>query len=109
MEELKLLIEMVSTLPTMAIWVLVGFFAYKVICVGSIYGVIRLGITKLHDVIVARKVEYKEIRPMIDGICIKAETNALMAQLHRIKQKARILAMAKVIFIPKALNGYAKR
>lgn len=37
--------------------------------------------------IVARKVEYKEIRPMIDGICIKAETNALMAQLHRIKQK----------------------
>lgn len=29
MEELKLLIEMVSTLPTMAIWVLVGFLLTK--------------------------------------------------------------------------------
>lgn len=41
MEELKALIGMVNQLPQLALWVLVGFWAYKVICVGSIYGVIR--------------------------------------------------------------------
>ncbi len=35
MEELKLLIEMVADLPQMALWVLVGFFVYKVVIVGS--------------------------------------------------------------------------
>ena len=49
MDELKLLIEMVANLPQMAIWVLVAFWAYKVVVIGSIYGVIRLAIVKLHD------------------------------------------------------------
>jgi hypothetical protein len=49
MDELKLLIEMVANLPTMAVWVLVGFFVYKVVVIGSIYGVIRLGIVKTHS------------------------------------------------------------
>lgn len=85
MEELKLLIEMVSNLPTMAIWVLIGFYSYKVICIGSIYGVIRLAISKAHDVIIAKKVEYKEVRPMLDGICITGTTDNLIAQLHRLR------------------------
>jgi len=87
MEELKLLIEMVSNLPTMAIWVLAGFFAYKTIIIGSVYGVIRLAITKAHDVLVSRKVDYREIRPMLDGICIHGEVSGIMAQLNRIKSK----------------------
>lgn len=41
MEELKALIGMVNQLPQLALWVLIGFWAYKVICVGSIYGIIR--------------------------------------------------------------------
>ena len=49
MEELKLLIDMVANLPTLAVWVLVGYLAYKVAVVGSIYGVIRLLIVKFHD------------------------------------------------------------
>lgn len=49
MDELKLLIEMVAGLPSLAVWVLVGYLAYKVVVVGSIYGVIRLLIVKLHD------------------------------------------------------------
>ena len=40
---------MVNQLPTLAIWVLVGFWCYKVVCVGSIYGIIRLAINKLHS------------------------------------------------------------
>ena len=49
MEELRLLIDMVANLPTLAVWVLVGYLAYKVAVVGSIYGVIRLLIVKFHD------------------------------------------------------------
>lgn len=88
MEELKLLIEMVAELPAMALWVLVGFFAYKVVIVGSIYGAIRFVADRLFDWLQqkkAREVEYKEIRPMLDGMCIQAETERLIAQLNRIR------------------------
>jgi hypothetical protein len=57
MEELKILIEMVSHLPTMMVWVLVGYLIYKVSIIGSIYGVIRLLIVKLHDWAVKPKEE----------------------------------------------------
>ena len=41
MEELKLLIEAIAGLPTITLWVLVGYLVYKLAVVGSIYGVIR--------------------------------------------------------------------
>lgn len=89
MEELRLLIEMVSHLPAMAMWVLVGFFAYKVAIVGSIYGVIRFVAGKLFDWLRAEKtkVEYREIRPVLDGMCVKAATELLIGQLHRLRGK----------------------
>ena len=49
MDELKLLIEMVAGLPSLAVWVLAAYLAYKVAVVGSIYGVLRLLIVKVHD------------------------------------------------------------
>ena len=51
MEELKLLISMVNDLPALATWVLVGYLIYKITVIGSIYGVIRLLIVKMHDVL----------------------------------------------------------
>lgn len=49
MEELKILVGMVKDLPAMALWIIAGFFAYKVFIVGSIYGVIKLGINRVYD------------------------------------------------------------
>lgn len=46
MEELKLLIEAVAGLPTMTLWVLVGYLIYKLAVIGSVYGTIRFGIEK---------------------------------------------------------------
>lgn len=46
MEELKLLIEAVAGLPTITLWVLVGYLTYKLAVIGSMYGVIRFGISK---------------------------------------------------------------
>jgi hypothetical protein len=85
MDELKLLIDLVSHLPAMALWVLVGFFAYKIVVIGSIYGVIRFVAGQLFDWLKQRKVEYKEIRPMLEGMCIRTETDRFIAQLNRVR------------------------
>ena len=82
MEELKLLISMVNDLPALATWVLIGYLIYKITVIGSIYGVIRLLIVKLHDVLVGRKSVVKpgEI-PCIDDTVHAA----LIMQCNRLK------------------------
>jgi hypothetical protein len=92
MEEIKSLIELVAKLPTMAIWVIALFWAYKVVVVGSIFGVIRFGIAKLHDYLVQRKtippeIKRVEVQALIGGICIGSEVEPLMAQIHRVVGK----------------------
>ena len=57
MEELKLLVQMVASLPTLAIWVVVAFYAYKISIIGSVYGVIRFVALKLHDWAITKKAE----------------------------------------------------
>ena len=54
MEELKLLIEAVAELPELAIWVVAMYFFFKLAIVGSIFGVVRFFILKLHDVLQRR-------------------------------------------------------
>lgn len=86
MDELKLLIEMVASLPSMALWVLVGFFCYKVVVIGSIYGVIRLAIVKSHDWLTNPK--RKEITPLLDGVVISGSMDSLLAQIRRVRNRA---------------------
>lgn len=93
MDELKLLIEMVANLPTLAVWVLVGYLIYKIAVIGSIYGLIRFAIDKLHDWLAnanQRKIQNVDIRAYLDGVCITSDGthNALLAQVHRLKGKA---------------------
>lgn len=57
MEELIVLVELVKSLPTMAIWLIVLYFFYQAVIVGSIYGIIKLGITKLHSWAVAISID----------------------------------------------------
>jgi len=89
MEELETLVKLVANLPQMALWVAIGFWAYKVVVVGSVYGVIRFTVAKLHDYMVQRKVippEVKtvEVRAMLDGLCIGGQVEPLIKQLHRV-------------------------
>lgn len=84
MEELKLLVEMVADLPQMALWVLAGFWAYKVIVIGSIYGLIRFIVEKAHSWLTSPK--DKNVRLMLDGECISGSASDLVTQLHRIKR-----------------------
>ena len=91
MESLKLLVEMVASLPTMAVWVIIGYFIYKIFIVGSVYGVIRFVTQKIHDVIVAKKTEaarpVHDVTPMLDGMVITGEKEHFLFQLRRIAGK----------------------
>lgn len=42
-------------LPDLAIWILIGVLFYKVVIIGSIFGIIKLSIVKLHDAITKEK------------------------------------------------------
>lgn len=48
MEELKLLIEAVAGLPTITLWVLVGYLIYKLAVIGSVYGLLRFTVEHLY-------------------------------------------------------------
>ena len=87
MEELKLLIEMVANLPALAVWVLVGYLLYKVAIVGSIYGVIRLAIAKLHDWAVQRQRRGEDITLMLDSLPFDSVSSKLqlVTQIERLR------------------------
>lgn len=90
MEELKLLISMVADLPSLAIWVLVAFYAYKVAIIGSIYGVIRFTVEKLHSWLTTPKTDLVAIDATLQGMTITGDGshNALVAQIERVRGKA---------------------
>lgn len=91
MDELKLIIEAIAGLPTIMVWVLLGYLVYKLAVIGSIYGLIRFCIEKLHDAYSHRhETKTVELRATIDAMCITADgsNEALIAQIHRLKGKA---------------------
>ena len=90
MEELKLLVQMVASLPAMAMWVIAFFFVYKVVVVGSIYGLIRFAIDKAHNWLTTAKdrIEKVETLPMIRGMTIDSELEYFIGQISRIRGKA---------------------
>lgn len=61
-EGLKELAEILKELPDMAVLIMAGFLFYKLFIIGSVYGVIKLGINRLHDVMTKPKeqiIKYK--------------------------------------------------
>ena len=87
MEELKLLVEMVASLPQMAIWVLVAFWCYKVVVIGSIFGIVRMAILKVHDWLTKPKV----INYKVGGRAVNEDVlHALNEQINRISDSMYI-------------------
>lgn len=105
MDELKLLIEMVAGMPTMALWVLIGYLVYKLAVIGSIYGTIRFGIEKLHSWLVTpKRVEYN-----IAGRAINADVAAaLMQQVGRLGSRGSYIYSADVEKLRKAIDEMEK-
>ena len=55
MDELKVLIEALAEMPTLAIWVVAMYFFFKIVVIGSVYGVIRYVTMQIHDWAVKKK------------------------------------------------------
>lgn len=87
MDELRELLEIVKEMPSFALWVIAGVLVYKVAVIGSVYGVVRFGLGRLFDWLSLRKryVKEVELRPTIDGMCIKGVASELVAQLSRLR------------------------
>lgn len=68
MEEIKLLVEAVAKLPNAALWVLLGYLVYKLAVVGSIYGVIKFAVDKLHAAYIIKHQPRPIIYAWRDGI-----------------------------------------
>ena len=60
MEELKILVESIAGLPDLAIWVVAMYFFFKIVVVGSIYGVIRYVTLKITETIKSKKINVVE-------------------------------------------------
>lgn len=87
MEELRMLLETVGKLPQMALWVAIGFWAYKVVVVGSIYGVIRFVVAKVHSWATTPRHEIVQLRPMLAGICMQGvSADELIEQVKRARR-----------------------
>lgn len=84
MDFLQQLASIAATLPDSAIIIFGIYFFYKAFIVGSIYGVIRFGISKWHDVLLARKRQLVEVEVVLDGIMISDNKEAFLAQIRRL-------------------------
>jgi hypothetical protein len=79
MDELQVIVNMVKTLPTLAIWVLAGLLFYKVTVVGSIFGILKLLINKVFE----WQAKPKQLK--LYDRCIDLETyKALETQIQRL-------------------------
>lgn len=98
-EELKVIIDMVSKLPNFALWVIAAFWAYKVIVIGSIYGVIRLAINKFHDFLT--KPKDVDLDHMCGSMAIK---KALILQISRIPCRFTTLDPVALNWLKEAID-----
>jgi len=91
MEQLKILVDLIKDLPAVALWVLAGFFIYKTLIVGSIYGVIRFICEKLFDYLKTKKSEAQTVYTIktgdieIHAISHDGTFERLLYQLQRLK------------------------
>lgn len=92
MEELRLLVEAVAGLPTLVVWVLMGYLVFKMSIVASVYVTIRYCIGRVCEYLTERKrldSLPKEVvsKVDVDGIVIGGEKDSLKAQLKRLAGK----------------------
>lgn len=86
-EAMKEVVDLVKQLPELSIWILCGVLIYKVIIIGSWFGIARLLIVKLHNFATSpRKIENVH---KIDRYFITCDGayDRFMACVHRLRHK----------------------
>lgn len=89
--ELKALVDIVQSLPQLALWVAIGFWAYKVIIIGSIYGVIRFCVDRAYKAYTIRVEQKKyavtEVRDWKGIGVITNSEKGMVVQLKRLRYR----------------------
>jgi hypothetical protein len=105
MEEFQLLVNLLKDLPSMALWVIAGFWVYKVIWVGSVFGIVRLAVIKTHDWLTREKVVKTQMllggTPINDGVA-----TGLQAQFMRLCSGSPFIHASDVSKLQQALDDY---
>jgi len=86
-EELKSVIDIIKGMPHMVMWVLAGLLFYKVIVIGSIFGLLKICILKFHDVLTKPKPDQKitELYDISGHFINKQNVQVLMSLIEDIK------------------------
>lgn len=89
-DAVKEIMEIIERLPHLAMWILVGLLFYKVVIVGSYFGVARLLILKVHDYLTRPRQPVKDIiEHKIDRFFITSDSTYgyFIAQIHRLRNR----------------------
>lgn len=84
-EALKEIVTIIKDLPAYAVWILAGFLFYKLTVIGSVYGVIRLGINRLFDYLGKDRKQIKEfdLRGIAVDEAAEQQAKALIVSLKQ--------------------------
>lgn len=109
MEELKILVNMVASLPQMALWVIAFFFAYKVMIIGSIYGVIRFCVERLYQWAITPREKILKVTADFEGLLFSNVDKAyLRAQLFRLTNTSYV-HNSHIDVLKQALDEYQEK
>lgn len=117
MDEIETLLKLINGLPNLALWVLAVFYAYKVVIVGSIYGVIRFLADRLFQYGVHKKAKTVDfsLYDAVQGLTINTDVtkNELIQQIRRIGGKginieSRFIHLDSVKWLREAIDAKEK-
>lgn len=104
MEEIKVILEMVASLPNAAMWVLVGFLFYKLSLMASTVALLRLFIIRGFDWLGKPRC----IEMTLDSVCLTKDVEmGLRAELARLSRTGYIY-MSDVVKLREALDAVLK-
>lgn len=106
METMKDIISLVKDLPELAIWLVFFYYFYKLAIVGSIFAVIRYGLSVVLKVKERRyELENGPKQVRFDSHVIGEEAyHKLLAQVERIARGTRFIHESDVIWLREAID-----
>lgn len=106
MEELKEILHIIAGLPSLTVWVLVGFLVYKLAVIGSIYGTIRFGIQQF---VVWRTSTMSRPFKMGSRLIDQGVGEALQSQIVRLCSTTGYIHHSDVVRLQRAIDAMLEK
>ncbi len=106
MEELKEILHIIAGLPSLTVWVLVGFLVYKLAVIGSIYGTIRFAIQQF---VVWRAASLSRPFKMGSRMIDESVSEALQGQIVRLCSVTGYVHHSDVVRLQRAIDAMLEK